>query len=56
VFAADKIAKVRELAPLTASELDEPKNRAKLAHYWASRTILDRAARSSPSSTNSTPS
>jgi (p)ppGpp synthase/HD superfamily hydrolase len=42
VFAADKIAKVRELAPLSASRLDEPKNRAKLAHYRASLETLRR--------------
>ena len=40
VFAADKIAKVRELALLPASQLDEPKNRAKLAHYRASLEML----------------
>ena len=44
VFAADKIAKVRELALLPASQLDEPKNRAKLAHYRASREMLHRIA------------
>jgi (p)ppGpp synthase/HD superfamily hydrolase len=40
VFAADKIAKVRELALLPASQLDEAKNRAKLAHYRASLEML----------------
>jgi len=44
VFAADKIAKVRELALLPASQLDEPKNRAKLAHYRASQKMLHRVA------------
>jgi (p)ppGpp synthase/HD superfamily hydrolase len=44
LFAADKIAKVRELALLPASQLDEPKTRAKLAHYRASRKMLHRAA------------
>ena len=44
VFAADKIAKVRELALLPAAQLDEPKNRAKLAHYRASRKMLHRVA------------
>jgi len=43
-FAADKIAKVRELALLPASQLDEPKHRAKLAHYRASRKMLHRVA------------
>lgn len=42
VFAADKIAKVRELALLPAWQLDEPKNRAKLAHYSASLETLRR--------------
>jgi (p)ppGpp synthase/HD superfamily hydrolase len=36
VFAADKIAKVRELGLLTAERLAEPTVRAKLAHYRAS--------------------
>ena len=44
VFAADKIAKVRELALLPASQLDDPKNRAKLAQYRASREMLHRVA------------
>ena len=42
VFAADKIAKVRELAQLPGSQLNEPKNRAKLAHYRASLEMLRR--------------
>ena len=42
VFAADKIAKVRELALLPAQQLNEPKNRAKLAHYRASGNMLRR--------------
>ena len=42
VFAADKIAKVRELALLPAWQLNEPKNRAKLAHYRASLEMLRR--------------
>ena len=42
VFAADKIAKVRELALLPAWQLTEPKNRAKLAHYRASLETLRR--------------
>jgi hypothetical protein len=42
VFVADKIAKVRELAPLPAWQLNEPKNRAKLAHYRASLEMLRR--------------
>ena len=42
VFAADKIAKVRELALLPAWQLNEPKNRAKLAHYRASLQTLRR--------------
>ena len=44
VFAADKIAKVRELAPLSASQLSERTTRAKVAHYRASRAMLHRAA------------
>ena len=40
VFAADKIAKVRELALLPARQLNKPKNRAKLAHYRASLEML----------------
>ncbi|MGZ6652231.1 MAG: HD domain-containing protein [Solirubrobacteraceae bacterium] len=42
VFAADKIAKVRGLALLPAWQLNEPKNRAKLAHYRASLETLRR--------------
>jgi (p)ppGpp synthase/HD superfamily hydrolase len=42
VFAADKIAKLRELALLPAGQLNEPKNRAKLAHYRASLEMLRR--------------
>ena len=44
VFAADKLAKVRELALLPAGQLHEPKNRAKLAHYRASLEMLRRGA------------
>ena len=42
VFVADKIAKVRELAPRAAWQLNKPKNRAKLAHYRASLETLRR--------------
>jgi hypothetical protein len=42
VFAADKIANVRELALLPAWQLNERKNRAKLAHYRASLDMLRR--------------
>jgi HD domain-containing protein len=42
VFAADKIAKVRELAQLPAWQLNQPKHRAKLAHYRASLESLRR--------------
>ena len=42
IFAADKIAKVRELALLPAWQLTEPKNHAKLAHYRASLETLRR--------------
>ena len=42
VFAADKIAKVRELALLPAGQLNKPKNRAKLAHFRASLKMLRR--------------
>jgi (p)ppGpp synthase/HD superfamily hydrolase len=48
VFAADKIAKVRELALLPAWQLHEPKNRAKLAHYRASLAMLRRVDGNNP--------
>ena len=48
VFAADKIAKVRELALLPAWQLNEPKNRAKLAHYRASLHTLRRVDGNTP--------
>ena len=48
VFAADKIAKVRELALLPARQLDESKNRAKLAHFRASLEMLQRADADAP--------
>jgi (p)ppGpp synthase/HD superfamily hydrolase len=48
VFAADKIAKVRELALLTPWQLHETNTRAKLAHYRASLTMLRRVARDLP--------
>jgi DNA-binding CsgD family transcriptional regulator len=44
IFAADKIAKVRELALLRAQSLREPAVRAKLRHYRASLRMLHRAA------------
>jgi (p)ppGpp synthase/HD superfamily hydrolase len=44
VFAADKIAKVRELALLPTQRLREPTVRAKLRHYRASLEMLHRAA------------
>jgi (p)ppGpp synthase/HD superfamily hydrolase len=44
VFAADKIAKVRELALLPTQRLREPTARAKLRHYRASLEMLHRAA------------
>jgi (p)ppGpp synthase/HD superfamily hydrolase len=44
VFAADKIAKVRELALLPAWQLSERTTRAKVAHYRASLAMLRRAA------------
>jgi (p)ppGpp synthase/HD superfamily hydrolase len=40
IFAADKIAKVRELALLPPGRLHEPQTRAKLAHYRASLEML----------------
>ena len=40
IFAADKISKVRELALLPTSRLDETTTRAKLAHYRASLKML----------------
>jgi (p)ppGpp synthase/HD superfamily hydrolase len=42
VFAADKIAKVRELTLLPARQLNKPRNRAKLAHYRTSLEMLRR--------------
>jgi (p)ppGpp synthase/HD superfamily hydrolase len=42
VFAADKIAKVRELALLPAWQLNKRESRAKLAHYRASLDMLQR--------------
>jgi (p)ppGpp synthase/HD superfamily hydrolase len=48
VFAADKIAKVRELALLSAWQLDARANRAKLAHYRASLDMLRRVEGDSP--------
>jgi (p)ppGpp synthase/HD superfamily hydrolase len=44
VFAADKIAKVRELALIPAESLREPAVRVRLAHYRASLEMLHRAA------------
>ena len=44
VFAADKIAKVGELALLPTERLREPTVRAKLRHYRASLEMLHRAA------------
>jgi len=44
IFAADKISKIRELALLPPWLLDEPKARAKLAHYRASLEMLRRVA------------
>ena len=40
IFAADKISKVRELALLPTSRVDETTTRAKLAHYRASLEML----------------
>jgi (p)ppGpp synthase/HD superfamily hydrolase len=40
IFAADKLAKVRELALLPASRLHETKTRAKLTHYRRSLEML----------------
>ena len=48
VFAADKIAKARELALLPRGQLNEPANRAKLAHYHASLETLRKADRDMP--------
>jgi (p)ppGpp synthase/HD superfamily hydrolase len=44
VFAADKIAKVRELVLLPPRQLYETNTRAKLAHYRASLKMLRRTA------------
>ena len=48
VFAADKIAKAHELSVLPRQQLNEPENRAKLAHYRASLETLRRADREMP--------
>ena len=48
VFAADKIAKARELALLPRGQLNEPENRAKLAHYRASLETLRKVDRDMP--------
>ena len=48
VFAADKIAKVRELALLPAWQLNEPTHRAKLAHYRATLETLRRVDGDTP--------
>ena len=48
VFAADKIAKARELARLPRWQLNEPENRAKLAHYRASLETLRKVDRDMP--------
>ena len=44
IFTADKISKVRELALLPTSSLDETTIRSKLAHYRASLKMLRRVA------------
>ena len=44
IFAADKIAKVRELALLPPGRLHDPETRAKLAHYRASLEMLRQTA------------
>ena len=44
IFTADKISKVRELALLPTSSLDDTLTRAKLAHYRASLEMLRRVA------------
>jgi (p)ppGpp synthase/HD superfamily hydrolase len=48
IFAADKIAKVRELAQLPAPRLGETKARAELAHYRASLEMLRRVDGDAP--------
>lgn len=44
IYAADKIAKVRELGSLSARRASQRKNQAKLGHYRASLEMLRRAA------------
>ena len=44
IFTADKISKVRELALLPTSRLDDTTTRSKLAHYRASLKMLRRVA------------
>jgi (p)ppGpp synthase/HD superfamily hydrolase len=44
IYAADKIAKARELGMLSAWRARQRKNQAKLAHYRASLEMLGRAA------------
>ena len=47
IFAADKISKVRELALLPTSRLDDTTTRAKLTHYRASLKMLRGVAENS---------
>ena len=44
IYAADKIAKVRELGLLSTWRASQRKNQAKLGHYRASLEMLRRAA------------
>jgi len=44
LYAADKIAKVRELGLLSTWRANQRKNQAKLAHYRAGREMLRHAA------------
>ena len=44
IYTADKISKVRELALLPTSTLDDASTSSKLAHYQASRRMLRRVA------------
>jgi (p)ppGpp synthase/HD superfamily hydrolase len=42
IYAADKVAKLRELRMTLASRPDEAADPAKLEHYWASLELLER--------------
>jgi hypothetical protein len=44
IYAADKVAKLRELRMTLAARPDDAADPAKLEHYWASLELLERRA------------